>query len=166
VAAGALEDGMESFFLAETAKYLFLLFTPAPSLANFLVLSTEGHLFPVLSSPDLPGSCSAEAVLEAAEQRAEQAVTAKSALTGVSHTRHEEAGPAAMWAEAARTREAAWGAAQGAPRKFCAALCEAQETSAMQQKVRTALLQLCKPRPCMTCRPALVIMPLCGTLLP
>ena len=44
--AGALEDSMESFFLAETTKYLFLLFVNASALPDFLVFTTEGHLLP------------------------------------------------------------------------------------------------------------------------
>lgn len=37
---------MESFFLSETAKYLWLLHSNASSLAGAYVLSTEGHLLP------------------------------------------------------------------------------------------------------------------------
>lgn len=47
-----MEDGMESFFLAETAKYLFLLFSNATAVLDHFVLSTEGHLLPVL--PPVP----------------------------------------------------------------------------------------------------------------
>jgi hypothetical protein len=46
--AGDLEDSMESFFLSETAKYLFLIFSNATALLDFFVFTTEGHLFPVL----------------------------------------------------------------------------------------------------------------------
>jgi hypothetical protein len=46
VDSGQLEDTMESFFLSETSKYLFLLFSNATGLADHYVLSTEGHLFP------------------------------------------------------------------------------------------------------------------------
>lgn len=42
---------MESFFLAETSKYLFLLFSNASAVLDHYVLSTEGHLLPVLPSP-------------------------------------------------------------------------------------------------------------------
>lgn len=45
VLTGQLEDTMESFFLSETVKYLYLTFKNATSLINFFVLSTEGHLF-------------------------------------------------------------------------------------------------------------------------
>ena len=43
--AGELEDTMESFFLSETTKYLYLLHSNASALADFTVLSTEGHIF-------------------------------------------------------------------------------------------------------------------------
>ncbi len=39
---------MESFFLSETAKYLFLLGSGAGDLPDFFVLTTEGHLLPPL----------------------------------------------------------------------------------------------------------------------
>jgi hypothetical protein len=42
---------MESFFLAETSKYLFLLFSNASAILDHYVLSTEGHLLPILPSP-------------------------------------------------------------------------------------------------------------------
>lgn len=45
---GALEDTMESFFLSETAKYLYLLHSNATTLPDFYIFSTEGHLLPVL----------------------------------------------------------------------------------------------------------------------
>lgn len=41
---------MESFFLSETAKYLFLLGAGAGDLPDFFVLTTEGHLLPPLPS--------------------------------------------------------------------------------------------------------------------
>ena len=40
---------MESFFLSETAKYLYLLHSNATALPNFYLFSTEGHLLPVLA---------------------------------------------------------------------------------------------------------------------
>ena len=40
---------MESFFLSETAKYLYLLHSNATALPNFYLFSTEGHLMPVLA---------------------------------------------------------------------------------------------------------------------
>eukprot|EP01114_Cavostelium_apophysatum_P013152 TRINITY_DN3122_c0_g1_i2.p1 TRINITY_DN3122_c0_g1~~TRINITY_DN3122_c0_g1_i2.p1 ORF type:complete len:632 (-),score=103.87 TRINITY_DN3122_c0_g1_i2:570-2465(-) len=48
VETGELEDRMESFFLSETIKYLYLLFDTENfvRLGNY-VFSTEGHLFPV-----------------------------------------------------------------------------------------------------------------------
>jgi len=39
---------MESFFLSETAKYLYLLHSNATTLPDFYIFSTEGHLLPVL----------------------------------------------------------------------------------------------------------------------
>lgn len=44
------EDRMESFFLAETCKYLYLLFdfaNPVNVLSNKWIFSTEGHIIPV-----------------------------------------------------------------------------------------------------------------------
>lgn len=41
---------MESFFMAETAKYLYMLFHGQPGIFDFHIVSTEGHLFPVLPS--------------------------------------------------------------------------------------------------------------------
>lgn len=46
------EDRMESFFLSETVKYLYLLFdeqNPINLNQEKLLFSTEGHLFPILS---------------------------------------------------------------------------------------------------------------------
>lgn len=39
---------MESFFLSETAKYLYMLGANATGLPDFYVLTTEGHLLPPL----------------------------------------------------------------------------------------------------------------------
>lgn len=46
IPTGELEDSMESFFLSETTKYLFLLHANATDLPNFYVFTTEGHLLP------------------------------------------------------------------------------------------------------------------------
>lgn len=57
VATGALEDHMPSFFLAETLKYLFLLFDAANPLhahAGEVLLSTEAHLLSTLGAGGLP----------------------------------------------------------------------------------------------------------------
>ena len=43
---------MESFFLSETAKYLYLLHSNASALADFYIFSTEGHILPVLPSEE------------------------------------------------------------------------------------------------------------------
>lgn len=46
----SLEDRMESFFLSETCKYLYLLFdfeNPVNKLAAQYIFTTEGHLFPI-----------------------------------------------------------------------------------------------------------------------
>lgn len=42
---------MESFFLSETVKYLYLLFSNATALVDHFVFSTEGHFFPPFPSP-------------------------------------------------------------------------------------------------------------------
>eukprot|EP00005_Dracoamoeba_jomungandri_P003289 CAMPEP_0174254540 /NCGR_PEP_ID=MMETSP0439-20130205/3853_1 /TAXON_ID=0 /ORGANISM="Stereomyxa ramosa, Strain Chinc5" /LENGTH=787 /DNA_ID=CAMNT_0015336175 /DNA_START=45 /DNA_END=2408 /DNA_ORIENTATION=+ len=52
VHTGRLEDRMDSFFLSETCKYLYLLFDPHNEFAsseNF-VFTTEGHLAPIFHS--------------------------------------------------------------------------------------------------------------------
>eukprot|EP00873_Tetraselmis_striata_P000992 jgi/Tetstr1/421256/TSEL_012260.t1 len=46
VQSGELEDSMESFFLSETSKYLYLLHSNASGLLDHFVFSTEGHLIP------------------------------------------------------------------------------------------------------------------------
>lgn len=46
IGTSRLEDTMESFFLSETSKYLYLTFANATTLIDHYVLSTEGHLFP------------------------------------------------------------------------------------------------------------------------
>jgi hypothetical protein len=54
VESGMLEDRMNSFFLAETCKYLYLLFDPdnavlhSDAAGDDYIFTTEGHLFPVL----------------------------------------------------------------------------------------------------------------------
>ena len=49
--AGEMEDSMESFFLSETSKYLYLLFKGSKAPTDFWVFTTEGHLFKPLPSP-------------------------------------------------------------------------------------------------------------------
>ena len=56
VVTGVLEDTMESFFLSETAKYLFLLGANATGLPDFYVLTTEGHLLPPLPASAAAGA--------------------------------------------------------------------------------------------------------------
>ncbi|GFR52408.1 hypothetical protein Agub_g14979, partial [Astrephomene gubernaculifera] len=51
VDTGQQGDLMESYFLSETAKYLYLLFSSAPALPDYYILSTEGHLLPPLTDP-------------------------------------------------------------------------------------------------------------------
>ncbi|KAK9856425.1 hypothetical protein WJX84_012362 [Apatococcus fuscideae] len=46
LASGQLEDSMESFFLPETSKYLYLLNSDAAALPDYYIFSTEGHLLP------------------------------------------------------------------------------------------------------------------------
>ena len=47
---------MESFFLSETSKYLFLLGANATQLPDFYVLTTEGHLLPPLPTSAARGA--------------------------------------------------------------------------------------------------------------
>ena len=49
VSTKALEDHQHSFFLAETCKYLYLLFDDSFMDGRNLVFSTEGHPLPVLA---------------------------------------------------------------------------------------------------------------------
>jgi len=58
VLAGTLEDSMESFFLAETLKYMYLLLKGAAEVTDFFVFTTEAHLMPVL-----PTAATAESVI-------------------------------------------------------------------------------------------------------
>ncbi|GKD94536.1 alpha-mannosidase I MNS5, partial [Tanacetum coccineum] len=53
-----LEDHQHSFFLAETCKYLYLLFDDSPLIGHNYVFTTEGHPLPVNSDwhERLPGS--------------------------------------------------------------------------------------------------------------
>lgn len=44
MSTGELEDAMESFFLSETMKYLYLLFSNCTSFVDFFVFTTEAHL--------------------------------------------------------------------------------------------------------------------------
>ncbi|KAD6119337.1 hypothetical protein R6Q59_025376 [Mikania micrantha] len=44
-----LEDHQHSFFLAETCKYLYLLFDDSPLVGRNYIFTTEGHPLPVLS---------------------------------------------------------------------------------------------------------------------
>ncbi|CAG9463266.1 unnamed protein product [Pedinophyceae sp. YPF-701] len=48
----ALEDSMESFFLSEVAKYLYVTQASSGELLNHIVLTTEGHILP--PALDLP----------------------------------------------------------------------------------------------------------------
>ncbi|CAI2350064.1 unnamed protein product [Caenorhabditis sp. 36 PRJEB53466] len=71
---GSLEDRMESFFLAETLKYLYLLFDVDHPInrqqQENVLFSTEGHLFPIspffrsptASAPSLPRGTSNSSV--------------------------------------------------------------------------------------------------------
>ena len=45
-----IEDKMESFFLSETLKYLYLLFDPDNKYNKNYIFSTEAHPFPVVKS--------------------------------------------------------------------------------------------------------------------
>jgi hypothetical protein len=46
VAAGRLDDTMESFFLSETLRYLYLLFTDVKGqMPDYMLFTTEGHIF-------------------------------------------------------------------------------------------------------------------------
>jgi len=47
VLSGKLEDSMESFFLSETLKYLYLAFSNQTSLLDHFIFSTEAHVFPI-----------------------------------------------------------------------------------------------------------------------
>lgn len=46
VNSGRLEDSMESFFLSETIKYLYLMYSKANDILDNFILSTEAHFLP------------------------------------------------------------------------------------------------------------------------
>lgn len=50
VNSGRLEDSMESFFLSETTKYLFLMYSNAVDILDHYILSTEAHFLPSFPS--------------------------------------------------------------------------------------------------------------------
>lgn len=55
---GAQTDLMESYFLSETVKYLYLSFVDSAPLLDHYLLSTEGHILPAFANAnesDLPG---------------------------------------------------------------------------------------------------------------
>ncbi|KAL3161638.1 hypothetical protein ABBQ32_010493 [Trebouxia sp. C0010 RCD-2024] len=54
MATGELEDSMESFFLSETCKYLYLLHANTTHLPNNYVFTTEGHLVPPFNASLYP----------------------------------------------------------------------------------------------------------------
>ena len=59
VPTGRLDDIMESFFLSETLKYLYLLYTKQTNVLNRYVMSTEAHFLPSFPSPggnEIPSS--------------------------------------------------------------------------------------------------------------
>lgn len=58
VESNRLEDTMESFFLSETLKYLYLTFSNSSEILDWYILSTEGHLLPVFPSETHNGSIS------------------------------------------------------------------------------------------------------------
>jgi len=52
VQSGQQEDSMESFFLSETTKYLYLAFSKSSGVLDNYILSTEAHFFPSFPSED------------------------------------------------------------------------------------------------------------------
>jgi len=102
VATGELSDHMESFFLAETVKYLFLLFDAGATWEGELpamggsfvdarpggyVFSTEGHMLPVFTehwgpAPAAPRNDSAVAPPQRSQTREAQLLAALAALRG------------------------------------------------------------------------------------
>lgn len=52
--SGELEDSMESFFLSETSKYLFLLQANTTHLPDHYIFTTEGHLLPPFTTSPQP----------------------------------------------------------------------------------------------------------------
>lgn len=80
---------MESFFISETAKYLYLLFHGSPALIDFFVLTTEGHPLTVLHGGD-GGVPEADARAEA-EARADASAHAMAACALPCRGPHTEA---------------------------------------------------------------------------
>eukprot|EP00210_Caulerpa_lentillifera_P000610 g591.t1 len=52
VLTGELDDSMESFFLAESLKYLYLLHSNNTSFINAFVFTTEAHIFPPVQNSE------------------------------------------------------------------------------------------------------------------
>ena len=112
---------MESFFLSETTKYLFLLFANTTDLPNHYVFTTEGHLLPPFPVQDQPSALSTasqaqQAVCDAAaaspsHAASETASTAASAAGAASET----ASTAASASEIGSTAASASGTASVAP---------------------------------------------------
>ena len=117
VATGARGDVMESYFLAETLKYLWLALSDgAEELPDWALLSTEGHVLPVLPGPDDDGSegrgDGAEGRDETTEledkllARAAAAATAAAASAGEEGKQDSAAAAAAAAAAAGRAEPA------------------------------------------------------------
>lgn len=58
VPSGNLEDKMESFFISETLKYLYLLYTKRTDVLDQYVLSTEAHFLPTFPADISPSGAS------------------------------------------------------------------------------------------------------------
>ncbi len=62
VTSGMLDDIMESFFISETLKYLYLLYTKRTDVLDQYVLSTEAHFLPTFPARKSPSTASIPAL--------------------------------------------------------------------------------------------------------
>eukprot|EP00878_Enallax_costatus_P019616 GHUV01020699.1.p1 GENE.GHUV01020699.1~~GHUV01020699.1.p1 ORF type:complete len:1177 (+),score=371.08 GHUV01020699.1:336-3866(+) len=84
VQTGAHTDLMESYFLSETVKYLYLSFVDSAPLLDHYLLSTEGHILPAFANAnesDLPGLADPDS---SKQQQLEQAGSDNEANTSTS----------------------------------------------------------------------------------
>lgn len=68
VPSGKLDDIMESFFISETLKYLYLLYTKRTDVVDQYVLSTEAHFMPTFPARKSPSDASTVASVSGKEK--------------------------------------------------------------------------------------------------
>jgi hypothetical protein len=97
-ATGAHTDLMESYFLSETVKYLYLSFVDSGPLLDYYVLSTEGHLMPAF-----PNSSDRHLIEADLPQQQQQEIGQGTEVYAAAAAEEEEAGldvdQGAMWGD-------------------------------------------------------------------